>query len=95
MTQNPDNPAVKEHMIGRVVRVVEDGSSWGPRAYNETNVVITLCANGQYDPDNVREAIIEALDRGLIQAFDDRLIPGEGYEEYMRPNAIDVEQINE
>lgn len=84
-----------EAMLGRVIRVVEDGSSWGQRAYNETNVVITLCANGQYNGDDVRAAIAEALDRGLIQKFDGRLIPGESTGEYLKPNVIDVEEIHE
>lgn len=92
MTQNPDNPEpTDEQLLVKVIRVVEDGASWGPRTYSEQNILTTLCANSHYDAERVKEAIERAEERGLISEMDGRYIPSGEYERYMRPGTIGSE----
>lgn len=107
MTQHPDNPVepeirdgdedesssepTEEQLLGKVIRVVEDGSSWGTRAFSETNIITTLCANATYDTDRVKKAIQVAEERGLITEMDGRYIPSGDYERYLKPGTIGSE----
>lgn len=81
----------EEQLLGKIVRVVNDGASWGPRTYNEQNIITTLCANSHYDTERVRAAIERAEERGLISEMDGRYIPSGDYERYLRPGTIGSE----